>query len=261
VSLERHKRDWEELAAEDPLWAVLTDPSRRAGGWEVAEFLRTGEEEIEQLLARARELDLPAAFGRALDFGCGAGRLTRALADRFGECVGVDISEAMVAEARRINTDCAGCTFVVNDTADLSRFPDASFDLVYSTLVLQHLPSRRLIAAYLAEFVRVVSSGGVAVFQLPSSLGLVHRLQASRRLYGGLRRLRVPERILLRRTPLTPMRMVAAPEDWVRRAVAASGGAVVAVDRLDGGSLRYWVMESPTAPGRPFRGPARTRPT
>jgi SAM-dependent methyltransferase len=244
VSLSRHKRDWEELAAEDPLWAVLTDPSRRAGGWDVDEFLRTGEEEIEQLLVRGSELGLPTAFGSALDFGCGAGRLTRALAGRFRECVGVDISDAMVAEARRVNADCGGCTFVVNDTADLRRFPDASFDLVYSTLVLQHLPGRRFVAAYLAEFVRLVRPGGAAVFQLPSSLGLLHRLQAGRRLYGLLRLLRVPEQVLLRRTPLTPMRMLAAPEDWVRRTVAAAGGAVVAVDRLERGSLRYWVASS-----------------
>jgi SAM-dependent methyltransferase len=244
VSLARHKRDWEELAADDPLWAVLTDPSRRAGGWAVDEFLRTGEEEVEQLLIRARELGLPAAFGRALDFGCGAGRLTRALAARFLVCVGVDISEAMVAEARRINADCGGCTFVVNDSADLRRFPDTSFDLVYSSLVLQHLPRRRLVAGYLAEFIRLISPDGVAVFQLPSALGLLHRMQAARRLYGLLRRVGIPERVLLRRTPLTPMRMLAAPEDWVRRAVESSGGAVVAVDRLDGGSLRYWVASS-----------------
>jgi len=244
VSLARHKRDWEELAAEDPLWAVLTDPSRRAGGWDVAEFLRTGEEEIEGLLLRARELGVPARFGRALDFGCGAGRLTRGLAAHFAEAVGVDIADAMVAEAHRINADCSGCTFVVNDTADLGRFPDASFDLVYSTLVLQHLPSRRLIAAYLAEFVRVLAPGGVAVFQLPTSLGLLHRLHAGRRLYGALRLLRVPEQLLLRRTPLTPMRMLAAPEAWVRRTLAAAGGAVVAVDSLEGGSLRYWVASS-----------------
>jgi SAM-dependent methyltransferase len=244
VSLLRHKRDWEELAAEDPLWAVLTDPARRAGGWDLDDFLRTGEEEIGSLLGRARELGRPEAFGRALDFGCGAGRLTRALASRFGECVGVDISEAMVAEARRINADCEGCIFVVNDAADLGRFGDSSFDLVYSTLVLQHLPGRRLLAGYVAEFVRVLAPSGVAAFQLPSSLGLLHRLQTGRRLYALLRSVGVSERFLLRRTPLTPMRMQAAPEAWVRRTVAAAGGEVVAVDPLDGGSLRYWAARS-----------------
>ena len=244
MSLVRHKRDWEELAAEDPLWAVLTDPARRAGGWDVDAFLQTGEEEIEELLGRRRELGLREASGRALDFGCGAGRLTRALAARFQECVGVDISEAMVAEARRINADCERCTFVVNDTPGLERFGDSSFDLVYSTLVLQHLPGRRLVAGYIAEFVRVLAPGGVAVFQLPSALGLAHRLQAGRRLYALLRSIGVSERFLLRRTPLTPMRMLAAPADWVRRVVGAAGGSVVAVDRLEGGSLRYWVASS-----------------
>jgi SAM-dependent methyltransferase len=243
VSLARQKRDWEELAADDPLWAVLTDPSRRAGGWDVDEFLRTGEEEIARLLARGRELGLPAAFGRALDFGCGAGRLTRALAARFRECVGVDISDGMVAAARRINADCDGCTFLVNETADLRRFPDRTFDLVYSTLVLQHLPGRRAIAGYVSEFVRLLTPDGAAVFQLPASLGLVHRLQASRRLYGGLRAVGVADSVLLRRTPLTPMRMVAAPEAWVAEKIAEAGGSIVAVDR-DGVSRRYWVTSS-----------------
>jgi hypothetical protein len=40
------------------------------------------------------------------------------------------------------------------------------------------------------------------------------------------------------------MRMLAAPEAWVRRTVEAAGGSVVAVDRLEGGSLRYWVASS-----------------
>ena len=244
MSLVRHKRDWEELAAEDPLWAVLTDPARRRTGWDVHEFLETGEREIAELLARGEELGLPARNGSALDFGCGAGRLTRALAARFGSCVGVDISERMVEEARRLAGDRQGCEFRVNETGDLRQFTDGSFDLVYSTLVLQHLPSRGLVAAYVAEFVRLLAPGGAAVFQLPSSLGVVHRLQVGRRLYALLRAVGVPERELLRRTPLTPMRMLAAPEAWVRRTVEAAGGSVVAVDRLDGGSLRYWVASS-----------------
>jgi SAM-dependent methyltransferase len=244
MSLARHKRDWEELAAEDPLWAVLTDPARRGGGWTVEEFLRTGEEEASELLARAGELGMPAGFDRALDFGCGAGRVTRALAGRFRECVGVDISEGMVAEARRINADCEGCRFLVDDAPDLRRFPDASFDLVYSTLVLQHLPGRRLVASFLAEFVRLLSPGGAAVFQLPSSFGFFRRLQTSQRGYRLLRTLRVPARVLLRRTPLTPMRMLAAPEEWVRATVEAAAGTVLAVDSLADGSRRYWAASS-----------------
>ena len=244
MSLARHKQDWEQLAAEDPLWAVLSDPARRRNGWDVDEFLETGEREIYAVLARGDELGLPARFGRALDFGCGAGRLTRALAARFEVSVGVDISERMVEEARRLAADRPGCEFRVDETGDLQQFPDGSFDLVYSTLVLQHQPSRRLVAAYISEFVRLLAPGGAAVFQLPSSLGHVHRLQVGRRAYALLRAVGVPERELLRRTPLTPMRMLAAPEAWVRRTVAEAGGSVAAVDPLEGGSLRYWVASS-----------------
>jgi SAM-dependent methyltransferase len=90
--LQRHKRDWERLAAEDPLWAVLTDPARRGRRWRVEDFLATGEAEIAGALEEAAELDLPERRGSALDFGCGAGRLTRALSLRFERAVGVDIS-------------------------------------------------------------------------------------------------------------------------------------------------------------------------
>lgn len=246
MSLAGQKRDWEELAREDALWAVLTDPARRGLGWTAEEFLRTGEEEAERVLARGGELGLPAGFGRCLDFGCGAGRVTRALSARFDECVGVDISEAMVAEARRLNADRPNCDFVVNDAPDLRRFADGSFDLVYSTLVLQHLPGRPLIAAYLAEFVRLLAPGAAAAFQLPGSTRPLGRLQISRRAYRLLRLVGVPEGTLLRRTPFTPMRMTAASEDWVRSVVAAAGGEVVAADRLGdaGDSRRYWAIKS-----------------
>jgi len=244
VSLARHKQDWEQLAAEDPLWAVLSDPARRGNGWDVGEFLETGEREIAEVLARGEELGLPAQFGRALDFGCGAGRLTRALAARFDVSVGVDISERMVEEARRLAADRPGCEFRVDETGDLQQFPDGSFDLVYSTLVLQHQPSRRLVAAYISEFVRLVAPGGAAVFQLPTSLGHVHRLQVGRRAYALLRAVGVPERELLRRTPLTPMRMTPMPEADVRRLLEGEGAKVLHTERIDEGrirALRYYV--------------------
>ena len=48
--LSRHKQEWEELAKVDPLWAILTAPDRRGGGWELAEFFATGEAEISEML-------------------------------------------------------------------------------------------------------------------------------------------------------------------------------------------------------------------
>jgi len=241
ASLERHKQDWERLAAEDPLWAVLTDPARRGRRWRVEDFLATGEAEIAAVLEDAAAFGLPARRGSALDFGCGAGRLTRALSVRFGQAVGVDISEEMIRVAGEINADRQNCRFVVNVAPDLRLFDSGSFDLVYSSIVLQHLPGRELALAYVRELVRVLADDGVLVFQVPQRLPALRRLQLSRRLYAAARLLGVPERTLLGRTPLTPMRMLALPEGHVRAAVAAAGGTVLRVDPDTG---RYFVASS-----------------
>ena len=243
TELERHKQDWEQLAGTDPLWAVLTDPRRKGGGWTREEFLETGERQIEQLLERAAILERPAARRRAFDFGCGAGRLTRALASRFDEAVGVDVAEGMVEVARQLNADVPNVTFEVNDRPDLERFDSGSFDLVYTDLVLQHLPSRELLRRYVAELVRLTHADGLLVFGVPVELALLNRLQVSRRLYGLLRALRVPESTILRRTPLTPMRMIWLPEDDVVRLVASLGGELLDRERPPDVPhyVRFWV--------------------
>jgi SAM-dependent methyltransferase len=245
--MDRHRLDWEALAEEDALWAVLTDPARRGGGWTQAEFLATGEQEVAHVLTVAERLRRPARRASALDFGCGAGRLTRALAARFERVVGVDIAEGMLAVARRLTADAGNVELVHNDLPDLRRFTDATFDLALSSVVLQHQPSRRAAAAYAAELVRVTRPDGLVVFQLPAALPPLSRLQLSRRAYGALRRLGVPERAILRRTPLTPMRMLAVPQGAVRALVAAAGGSVLEAEGLGRASVRYYVAPSTSA--------------
>lgn len=222
---------------------MLTDPARRGRGWTVEEFLATGEEEIAAVLADAAALGLPRNRASALDFGCGAGRLTRALSFRFGEAVGVDISEEMLRVARSLNADRRNCEFVLNVGEDLRLFASGRFDFVYSTIALQHVPGRALALGYVRELVRVLADGGLLVFQVPQRLPPLARAQLSRRLYALARRLGVRDRALLRRTPLTPMRMLAVPEPAVRAAVAAAGGMLLRVDSHVG---RYVVSKETT---------------
>jgi SAM-dependent methyltransferase len=105
-------------------------------------------------------------FSRALDFGCGVGRLSQALADRFQEVVGVDIAESMVAKAHEFNRHGNRVRYVVHGSDDLSCFADGLFDLVYSVITLQHIPPEAA-AAYIGEFFRVLRPGGTAIFQVP----------------------------------------------------------------------------------------------
>ena len=148
------------------MWAILTDREKRNGGWDVDEFFTTGRAEIAQLMARSSALGRPARRGTALDFGCGAGRLTQALADYFDTVTGVDIAPAMLELARRYNRHGERCRYVLNTESHLEFFPASSFDLVYSRITLQHLPPR-IIRKYLAEFIRVLRTDGLLVFQLP----------------------------------------------------------------------------------------------
>jgi ubiquinone/menaquinone biosynthesis C-methylase UbiE len=177
----RHRQQWETLGSEDPYWAVLTDPAKKNDQWDREEFFRTGELEIESLLRRIYDVGIALNFGIALDYGCGVGRLTRALASRFAQVIGVDFSAAMLAEAQAANATIANLQFLSNRGDDLPGIGDHSIDLVYSNIVLQHSP-RKIQRALLAEFCRVLKPGGVLVFQTPSHPntktlhGFFHRL-------------------------------------------------------------------------------------
>ena len=244
MSLGRHREDWERLAEVDAMWAVLTAPDRKGGRWDVDEFLATGEKEIEHVLGVAESLGRPARRGHALDFGCGVGRLTRALGKRFEHALGLDVSSGMVERAQALNADVPACGFRVNDALDLASLEDDTVDLVYSSIVLQHLPSTRDIERYVGEFLRVTAPDGIVVFGIPSHIPFPWSLQPRRRVYALLRRLGVSEEWMLRRTPLTPMRMTVVPEERVRALLARHGATLLRTEPIDEGpvrSLRYYV--------------------
>ena len=122
----------------------------------------------------------PARHVRALDFGCGAGRLTRALAGRFVHADGVDVAPSMIELAQKFHADDPRVAFHLNEKADLGLFADNTFDFLVSIVVFQHM-SNDLKAAYLREFVRVLRPGGIAMFTVPSHadlspIGIVRRL-------------------------------------------------------------------------------------
>jgi SAM-dependent methyltransferase len=158
---------WDALGRTDPLWAVLTDPSKKGNRWRLDEFFQTGGREISSLMAHVDALGVDLSRKRALDFGCGVGRLSQALVEHFEEVRGVDIAPSMIARAEEYNRYGPRCRYHLNDTGDLSLFSDDTFDLVYSNITLQHIPPP-FAAAYIDELVRVLAPRGLLIFQLPS---------------------------------------------------------------------------------------------
>jgi SAM-dependent methyltransferase len=227
-------RDWDDLATVDPLWAVLSADGKRNGGWQLDEFFATGEAEVEQILATAAEIGRPARRERALDFGCGVGRLTRALATRFGETQGIDVSERMLEQARRLNAQTPNLTFAQADEP-----PAGPFDLVVANLVLQHLPSKALARAYIKRLLEAARPDGLLVFQLPTNLTPAQRIQPRRRLYAALRDHVSPER--LHAAGLHPVRMLALPEADVRATVDEAGATTARTEPVGDAGLRYYL--------------------
>jgi ubiquinone/menaquinone biosynthesis C-methylase UbiE len=247
-----NRQAWNDWGSIDPLWAILTNPDLKHGRWDLEQFWRLGEDEIGRVMSTATTLGHPTGNDAALDFGCGVGRLTRAMARHFSHCTGVDVAETMIVQARRLNHGST-CTFLINETNDLARFEDSTFDFVYSALVLQHLPTVEVIRRFIAEFLRVLKPGGLLAFQLPTRVPprtLRNKLRLRTRAYAALRVAGFDQRMLYERLSLVPvMQMHCIPEQDVLTYLRLQGGTVLQVQhgRFEVGeveSATYFVTKS-----------------
>ncbi|MGQ0776360.1 MAG: class I SAM-dependent methyltransferase [Pseudonocardiales bacterium] len=168
MALDELKLTWERLGRTDPLWAVLSDPAKRGGGWDTDEFMATGTQHV-ALILDALEHAGVLLGNRVLDFGCGVGRLSNVLAEHARSVAGVDIADSMIEQARQLNRHPDRLEFYHYDGHWLP-FDDNSFDSAVSLMVLQHSPPAVQLSCLL-ELQRVVRPGGVIAVQIPSELG------------------------------------------------------------------------------------------
>lgn len=171
MDIKEAHQNWTELGKTDAMWVVLTDPDKKGGQWTPEQFFQHGREEISLAVKKLGEAGIVLQPGRALDFGCGLGRLSQALAGYFAAVDGVDISASMIEQARSLSRAPEKVRYHLNPKADLEIFPSASYDFIYSRICLQHIPTQFQLK-YLAEFMRLLKPGGVADFQTIHAIGL-----------------------------------------------------------------------------------------
>ena len=167
--------NWEKHATTDPLWSIITHDEKKNSRWDLQEFFETGKSEIDEVISYVKNQSLPLNFGCALDFGCGVGRLTQALAEYFSEVKGVDISPTMVDKASEYNKNVGRVSFHLNLKSDLSLFESDSFDFIYSNITLQHM-SPNLAKMYIVEMYRTLKPGGLLIFQEPTEIKTKYKI-------------------------------------------------------------------------------------
>lgn len=175
------QKNWDDLGEVDPFWAILAYPEQQGNKWDRDEFFATGRTQVDEVLATvATACGEPASTAYAVDFGCGAGRLTLGLARHYDRVSGVDIAPSMIELANELNSLPQRVDYRLNERPDLSLLPDQSVDFLLSIVVLQHM-SNDLKRSYLAEFVRILRPGATAAFTIPSHadwspIGMLRRL-------------------------------------------------------------------------------------
>ena len=129
-------------------------------GWDA--LLKTGEEDVARALGVTRMRVGPNRT--LLEIGCGVGRMSAALATRFGRVIGVDVASTLIDEAQRRN-ELSHVTFEVCDGVHLRPVGASGCDTAFSYEVLYYLNRQALTAYFIDTFV-LLRSGGEFVFHL-----------------------------------------------------------------------------------------------
>lgn len=163
-------RQWDELARLNARYSIISTPEFAAGDASSLEaFWASGREELDRILGMLALGD--TSTRRAVEIGCGIGRMTHALAARFGHVTALDVSPEMIQRARALGAGLTHVEFVVGSGSDLRGIPEGSTDFVLAWFVLQHVPRTRDVLRYVAEAGRVLRPGGTAFLHMRTSRG------------------------------------------------------------------------------------------
>ena len=217
--------EWRQWGKDDPFYGVASWPGRQRGGlnpWTAEDFFALGR--ADWMDFRHRWSRYGVDVGRVIEIGCGAGRLTKAMALDFAHVIGVDVSEGMLAVARSHISE-ANVELRLGDGITLP-VDTATADGVFSAHVFQHFESLELARVNFSEVARILKPGGTMMIHLPVILppsglpGILPALAARQKL-SDLRAM------VQRRRGAPVMRGLQYPWTWLRRELPTLGLADV----------------------------------
>jgi SAM-dependent methyltransferase len=181
---------WDARARENALYFI--DNQLDYADPDLERFFANGTREVETILDSLGAQIEPS--DELVEIGCGAGRQTRALAERAASVRALDISERMLERARELNGQFDNVEWILGDGSSLAGVDSSSADVCFSHVVFQHIPDPAVTLGYVREMGRVLRPGGWAAFHVSND-------EEPHRRRGGRSRLTSQLRALLRRGP------------------------------------------------------------
>jgi 2-polyprenyl-3-methyl-5-hydroxy-6-metoxy-1,4-benzoquinol methylase len=163
--IDKMRREWDQRAIENHRYYIVNSQAN----WSDEEFRRSGDGTVSHYVLNdmvnvcqaRRPVDM-----KVLDFGCGAGRLTRALAKVFGQVDGIDISAEMIRIARSALADVPNVRIHHSNGSDLDVLGDEVFDFAFAFSVFHHIPSKVAIRDCIAEVGKHLRPGSLFKFEV-----------------------------------------------------------------------------------------------
>ncbi len=175
--------EWKKWGEIDPLFGVASWKGKGKDGstpWRDDEFYALGKSDWANFKKHWDQYGCKSGF--CLEIGCGAGRITKALAVDFDIVKAVDVSEAMINYAKG-HIPGSNVEFFLSDGIKLPTHDD-SVDAVFSTHVFQHFDSLQDAFKYFNEIFRVLKLNGTFMIHLP-----IYRWPGQKRIYQTLNNL------------------------------------------------------------------------
>lgn len=166
-SINESKRKWNKLAQENARYYVV---SKQGKGINEEEFRQTGLANYQDLIKN--DFEIKARLNnfsnkKVLNIGCGIGRLEEFMSPDFGEVYGIDISESMINQAKERLAKLPNVKLFATDGLSYP-FDDNFFDLIFSYIVFQHMPSREIVEQNFREIYRTLKTSGITKIQIRS---------------------------------------------------------------------------------------------
>jgi len=159
----------------DQLYRAIPDPYGTTLPY--YRYQRLKYERILALLSEKR-------FQRVLDVGCGLGVMTRMLASRAEQIIGVDVSESALDQARVLSARHANICYEAGDIAQLVALRQEPFDLIVITDVLYYLPlTEPLLKSICSSVEALLATDGLLLLAHHSIFGLDTASRQTRRIH------------------------------------------------------------------------------